>query len=53
MVGRPAGKPPLVISSKPVIPVDAFFNSGKVRDDILDFEDRDERRWGEIFCLAK
>ena len=32
MVGRPAGRPPPVISSKPAIPLRAFFNCGKARD---------------------
>jgi hypothetical protein len=31
MVGRPAGSPPLVISSKPAIPLGAFFNCGNAR----------------------
>src|ERR1700730_4992839 len=31
MVGRPAGRPPPLISSKPAIPLGAFFSCGKAR----------------------
>jgi hypothetical protein len=52
MVGRPAGRPPPVISSKPAIPVGAFFSCGKAGDELLLLEALDALRCGEIFDLA-